>query len=207
MLTGGAGREPGHRGRPREFCPDAALDRVLEVFWREGFEGASVQALADAAGVSKPSLYAAYGNKEAIYLAALHRYREFHRAALEGRLEAEPDVRVAIHTYLRSMVDSYTERSHPSGCLVVTGTSGCESDGVPDAVREALCDAVHASGAVLERRLARARDEDQLPPDVDVPALATYFSTLVLGMSVQARAGASRSTLFGVVDEAMARWG
>lgn len=195
------------RGRPREFSTDAALDRVLEIFWRDGFEGASVQALADAAGVSKPSLYAAWGNKEALYLAALHRYQEIHGATLEAQLETEPDVRRAVHTYLRSMVDAYTERSHPSGCLVAAGATACESDRVPEPVRGALCEALKASGAVLERRLARARDEGQLPADTDVPTLAAYFSTLVLGMSVQARAGAPRSALFGVVDEAMARWG
>jgi len=194
------------RGRPREFCPDAALDRVLQVFWRDGFEGASVQALAEAAGVSKPSLYAAWGNKESLYLAALRRYQEFHGASLEAQLEAEPDIRMAIHGYLRSMVDAYTERSHPSGCLVVAGTTGCESEGVPEAVRGALCEALHASGAVVERRLSRARDDGQLPPEADVQALATYVSTLVLGLSVQARAGVSRAALFGVVDEAMSRW-
>lgn len=194
------------RGRPREFCPDAALDRVLEVFWREGFEGASVQALADAAEVSKPSLYAAWGNKEALYLAALRRYQELHGTALEAQLEAEPDVRTAIHTYLRSMVDAYTERTHPSGCLVVAGAAACESEGVPAAVRGALCQALQSSGAVVERRLSRARNEGQLPPDSDIPALAAYVNTLVLGLSVQARAGASRGALFGVVDEAMARW-
>lgn len=195
------------RGRPREFSTDAALDRVLEIFWRDGFEGASVQALADAAGVSKPSLYAAWGNKEALYLAALRRYQALHGATLETQLEAEPDVRRAVHTYLRSMVDTYTERSHPSGCLVAAGATGCESDRVPESVRGALSEALQASGAVLERRLARALAEGQLPSDADVSALASYLSALVLGMSVQARAGASRATLFGVVDEAMARWG
>lgn len=195
------------RGRPREFCPDAALDRVLEVFWKDGFEGASVQALADAAGVSKPSLYAAWGNKEAIYLAALRRYQALHGTALEAQLEAEPDARRAVHTYLRSMVDAYTERSHPAGCLVAAGATGCESDRVPEAVRDALSEALDASGAMLQRRLDRARQEGQLPEDTDIATLAAYFNTLVLGLSVQARAGASRGALFDVVDQAMARWG
>jgi AcrR family transcriptional regulator len=194
------------RGRPREFCADAALDRVLPVFWRDGFEGASVQALADAAGVSKPSLYAAYGNKEALFLAALTRYGARYGAERVAALEAEPDGREAIRGFLYAIVDAFTDPSHPSGCLVVTGTTTCDSPAVPESVREALCSALRAGADALACRLARAQREGQLAVDASVEALATYFNTVMAGLGVQAKGGASREALRAVVDAAVRGW-
>lgn len=194
------------RGRPRAFDADVALDRVLPVFWRDGFEGASVQALSDAAGVSKPSLYAAYGNKEALFLAALARYGERYGQQRGAALDAEPDGREAVRQFLYAIVDAYTDPAHPAGCLVVTGTTTCDSPAVPDSVRSALCAALRAGADRLACRLARAQREGQLSASASVPALATYFNTLVAGLGVQAKGGASRDELRGVVDAAMATW-
>src|SRR5690606_686375 len=97
------------RGRPREFDPEDALDRVLTVFGRDGFEGASMQALCEAAGVSKPSLYAAYGNKEALFLAALRRYAEREQDQRVAQLHATADARTAVREYLMSLVSLYTQ--------------------------------------------------------------------------------------------------
>ncbi len=194
------------RGRPREFDAELALDRVLPVFWRDGFEGASVQALADAAGVSKPSLYAAYGNKEALYLAALARYGERYGQERGDALTAESDGREAVRQFLYAVVDAYTDPAHPAGCLVVTGTTTCDSPAVPDSVRTALCTALRAGAERLACRLARAQQEGQLAATVAIPAMATYFNTLVAGLGVQAKGGASRDELRGVVDAAMGIW-
>ena len=194
------------RGRPREFDTNVALDRVLPVFWRDGFEGASVQALAEAAGVSKPSLYAAYGNKEALFLAALARYGERYGVERGDALEAEPDGREAVRGFLYAVVDAYTDPAHPAGCLVVTGTTTCDSPAVPEAVRSALCTALRAGAERLACRLARAQREGQLAADVSVDALATYFNTLIAGLGVQAKGGASRASLRAVVDAAMGGW-
>lgn len=194
------------RGRPRAFDATIALDRVLPVFWRDGFEGASVQALADAAGVSKPSLYAAYGNKEALFLAALERYGERYGQDRGEALDAEPDGREAVRRFLYAVVDAYTDPAHPAGCLVVTGTTTSDSPAVPDAVRNALCAALRAGAERLACRLARAQHDGQLAPTVAIPALANYFNTLVAGLGVQAKGGASRDELRGVVDAAMDIW-
>lgn len=194
------------RGRPREFDAGMALDRVLSVFWRDGFEGASVQALADAAGVSKPSLYAAYGNKEALYLAALTRYADAHTADRVARLEAEPDGREAMRQFMRVTVETYTDRSHPSGCPVVAGTTTSDSTAVPEAVRSALCASMRAAARVIECRLVRAQRDGQLSVGADPAALASYFSTVMAGLSVQAKAGAERAALLSVVDHAMQSW-
>lgn len=194
------------RGRPREFDPDMALDRVLPVFWRDGFEGASVQELAAAVGVSKPSLYAAYGNKEALFLAALERYLSAFAAGLVAQMESEPDGRSAMRQYLRDIVALYTDRSHPFGCLIVTAATTSDSAAVPEAVRNALCASMRKSATVIEERLRRAQRDGHLRAKADVSAMAHYFHTVTSGMSVQAKAGTSRETMLLVVDEAMKIW-
>ncbi len=194
------------RGRPREFDPEMALDRVLPVFWRDGFEGASVQELAAAVGVSKPSLYAAYGNKEALFLAALERYLSAFAAGLVEQLESEPDGRAAVRQYLRDTVALYTDRSHPFGCLIVTAATTSDSAAVPAAVRSALCASMRKAATVIEERLRRAQRDGHLRENADVSAMAHYFHTVTSGLSVQAKAGTSRETMLLVVDEAMKSW-
>ncbi|HMS03461.1 MAG TPA: TetR/AcrR family transcriptional regulator [Gemmatimonadaceae bacterium] len=194
------------RGRPRGFDAEDALDRVLPVFWRDGFEGASVQALAEAAGVSKPSLYAAYGNKEALFLAALARYGARYGVERGSALDAEADGREAIRGFLYAIVDAYTDPAHPAGCLVVTGTTTCDSPAVPASVRAALCDALRTGADRLACRLARAQRDGQLAATASVETLATYFNTLIAGLGVQAKGGASRDALRAVVDAAMLGW-
>jgi AcrR family transcriptional regulator len=183
-----------------------ALDRVLPVFWRDGFEGASVQELAAAVGVSKPSLYAAYGNKEALFLAALERYLSAFAAGLVEQLESEPDGRAAMRQYLRDTVALYTDRSHPFGCLIVTAATTSDSAAVPEAVRSALCASMRKAATVIEERLRRAQRDGHLRESADVSAMAHYFHTVTSGLSVQAKAGTSRETMLLVVDEAMKSW-
>jgi len=194
------------RGRPRAFDATTALDRVLPVFWRDGVEGASVQAPAGAAGVSKPSLYAAYGNEEALYLGSLA--RNGGRCGLERghALTAEPDGRAAVRQFLYAVVDADTDPAHPAGCLIVTSTTTCDSPAVPESMRCALCTALRAGAKQLACRLARAHEEGQLAPTVAIPAMATCFNTLVAGLGVQAKGGATREALRAVVDAAMGIW-
>ncbi len=191
------------RGRPREFDPDSALDRVLPVFWRDGFEGASVQALCEAAGVSKPSLYAAYGNKEALYLAALRRYADREGAVRIAALHATPDARQAVRTFLHSLVALYTDPGEPGGCLIASGASASASAAMPAAVRCALVSALQGITDALATRLERARQNGELPTEADPLALAQFFGTIVTGLSVQARSQACATVLTSVVESAM----
>jgi AcrR family transcriptional regulator len=193
-------------GRPREFDLDLALDRALELFWRNGYEGSSVNDIAEAMGVSKPSLYAAFGDKEALYLRALARYGDRQQSLHARVLDQEPDARRAIENLMLSVVDQIATPGMPSGCMVVSGAWSCESPGVPASVKEALCNALRAGARALEARLARAQRERQLPPDVDVPALAVYFSTVLAGLSVQARGHQCSEVLRGVVAATMRAW-
>ncbi len=194
------------RGRPREFALSDALDRALPIFWRDGYEGASVSELAEAMGISKPSLYAAFGDKEGLYLQALQRYGEQREAHRRHVLDAQPDARLAIESFLLSVVAAYTDPALPGGCMVVSGTSTCDGAAVPESVKQALCSALQVGASSIESRLERAQREGALAPTVDVAALATYFNTVIAGLGVQAKGGASRTALGEVVHAAMRAW-
>ena len=193
------------RGRPREFDPDATLDQALIVFRRDGFESASVQTLADAMGICKPSLYAAYGNKEALFIAAVRRYSEQGRTRQRAILDAEPDARRAVQLLMDDVVTSYAACRAHAGCLVVAETAGT-AESQSDAVRDVLSSALGDTRDVLRARLRRAHDEGGLPPHFDADEFASYLGTLIAGLSVQAKAGATVESMRAVVSTAMRAW-
>ena len=193
-------------GRPREFDPGVALDHALLLFWRDGYDGASVNRIADAMGVSKPSLYAAFGDKEALYLLALERYGERQRARFASVLDAEPDARTAVEKFPQCTVDAHLDPDTPGGCMVVAGTTICDSPGVPESIKQAVCAALRAGGTAIEARLARAQREGQLPASVDIAGLAAYFNTVLAGLSVQSKGQQCGEVLRAVVASAMQAW-
>src|ERR1700688_3300378 len=167
---------PGRIGRPRSFDTDAALDRALQVFWRKGYEGATLSDLTKAVGVNRPSLYAAFGGKEALFRKALDRYLDGPAAYTQEALK-EPTARAVIEHLLRGAADLNTARRNPGGCLMVQGAlAGGEA---ADSIRQELV-ACHAAGEVaLRRRLQRAKSEGDLPADVNPVDLARYVTTIV----------------------------
>ncbi len=194
------------RGRPREFDPDTALDEALEVFARDGFEPTSVQTLADAMGICKPSLYAAYGNKEGLFVAALTRYAtrvERRRAVL---LDETADGRSAVAALLCDVIQSDAECNERRGCLLVTESAGGVSAAHSTAVREALSQATAGGRAQLVNRLSRAQRDGDLSRDVDVHTLADYFGAVMTGLSVAMRSGATVDSQRAVVALAMCAW-
>jgi AcrR family transcriptional regulator len=191
------------RGRPRSFDRDGALRRAMEVFWRQGYEGTSLTQLTEAMGINAPSLYAAFGSKEALFREAVELYEATEGALANGALEA-PTAREAVERMLRGNVADYTDHDKPPGCMVVlaatTGTVGNEG------VRDFLAEQRRAGEASVRRRLQRGVDDGDLPPDTDVTALAAFITTVQQGLSIQARDGASRATLDTIVDQALAVW-
>jgi AcrR family transcriptional regulator len=194
------------RGRPRQFDPSSTLDQAQTIFERDGFEAASVQSLADAMGICKPSLYAAYGNKEALFIAVLQRYAALNDARRAVLLDAEPDGARAVERLLSDAVRSYTACTSAGGCLIVAESAGATSPGQSDAVREALAAAMNDGRSLLLSRLERAQLDGELACDADVESLATYFATVMAGLSVLARSRASAEVLHGVVTTAMRAW-
>jgi AcrR family transcriptional regulator len=190
-------------GRPREFDLDNALDRALLVFWRNGYEGASIADLTEAMGINPPSLYAAFGNKEGLFRRAVDRYVERH-AGFWDVASAKPTARAMIEHILHASADFVTDEANPRGCLFVRGPMACSE--AADKIRDELV-ARRATGETrLRARLERAIREGEIAPELDPADYARYIMTVLEGMSVQAAGGASRADLHKVAEMTMRTW-
>ena len=194
------------RGRPRTFDLEHALDRAVEVFWKHGFQDASMQELTGAMGLSKPSLYAAFGDKEALYLKSLERYVSLLIERNAAVLNEEPDGRRAVEGFLQSLAEMLADPALPGGCFIINGTADCGGSTIPASVEMALRAALQASEDNLRARLQSAQDDGQLPGDARPAALAAMFGSIVAGLAVLAKSGAARAKLNIVIDAAMAVW-
>jgi AcrR family transcriptional regulator len=191
------------RGRPREFDRAEALHTAMTVFWQHGYEGTSISHLTEAMGISAPSLYAAFGSKESLFYEAVELYE-----ATEGRNTNDafdaPTAREAVEAMLRNNVEAYTDPATPPGCMLVlaatTGTTGTQG------VRDFLAEQRKRSERELRGRLRRAVREGELSRDTDVRAVAAFYTTVLQGLSIQARDGAPRSSLNAIVDSALSAW-
>jgi len=194
------------RGRPRTFDIDFALDRAVEVFWKHGFQDASMHELTEAMGLSKPSLYAAFGDKEALYLKTLDRYMQLLLERHGAALHDEPDGRRAVEGFLRSLALMLADPTLPGGCFIINGTADCGGSTIPASVELALRAALQGSEMMILERLRRAQRDGDLPPDARPDALAAMFGSLLAGLAVMAKSGTRHDKLDGVIDAAMAVW-
>ena len=190
-------------GRPRAFDRDEALNRALEMFWRKGYEGASLADLTSAMGINPPSLYAAFGNKEGLFRAALDRYMA-DQAVFFDQILAAPTSREVAEALLRGVADLRSDPDRPPGCLTVQGALSGSAEAEP--IRQELARRRAATDAALRRRFERALAEGDLPEQADPAALARYLTTLTQGMAVQAAGGASAEDLQQVVEIALRAW-
>ena len=191
------------KGRPREFDVDEALDRALRVFWRRGYEGATLPDLTRAMGINRPSLYAAFGCKEELFRKTLDRYVEGPAAYVREALN-EPTARAVAERLLGGTIDLLTDRRNPRGCLVVQGALACGE--TAESVRRELGARRVAGEVGLRQRFERARADGDLPAETDPADLARYVVTVMWGMAVQAAGGASREDLRRVAELALRAW-
>lgn len=191
------------RGRPREFDPDEVLAAALRVFWQRGYEGASMAELTEAMGITKPSLYACFGNKEALFRAAFDLYEREKLCYTQTALEADTARGVA-ERLLRGALAAFCGEHDPQGCLGVISTVTCGAEA--ESIRTEVIARRASSEAALMRRLERAREEGDLPEHADPEALANYLTTVLQGMSIKASAGACREALGRIVDTTLAMW-
>ncbi|MBR0742507.1 TetR/AcrR family transcriptional regulator [Bradyrhizobium japonicum] len=179
-------------GRPREFDAETALDQAMEVFWRHGYEGATIAQLTEAMGINPPSLYACFGNKEGLLKAALDRYTKL-RGVWMNEVVAAPTARDVAERMLMGIADKQTDPANPPGCLLVQGGIACGtgSENVPFelAARRAQ------NEDQLRDRFVRAKAEGDLKPSSDPAALARYVSAVSVGMGVMASSGSDREAL------------
>jgi len=191
------------KGRPREFDVDEALAAALRVFWSKGYEGASLTDLTDAMGITRPSLYAAFGNKEALFKKALDLY-EREKLAYIGEALAEPTSRKVAEHFLTGALEMQFSECEPRGCLRVISTMNCGAEA--ESVRTDLIARRASSQKALLERMQLAKDEGDLPAETDVEGITNYLLAILQGMSVQAGSGASKPQLQEVVRTSLAIW-
>ncbi|RRQ22690.1 TetR/AcrR family transcriptional regulator [Thiohalobacter thiocyanaticus] len=193
------------RGRPRNFNIEQALDAALDVFWRNGYQNASLTELTRAMGISKPSLYSAFGNKEQLYLKTLQRYREQRLLRHAEALAAEADLKQALRNFLRSVAEMLTAPGLPGGCMVVNSAVTCDIAALPPAVVAAIHETVDQSSfTLLKDRLEAELRGRSLPGDTDIHRLVDYFTAIMCGMAVMAKVGISQDRLLATIEQALA---
>ncbi|RIV81105.1 TetR/AcrR family transcriptional regulator [Aurantiacibacter xanthus] len=190
------------RGRPREFDTDEALAHALRLFWQKGYEGASLTDLTDAMGITRPSLYAAFGNKEALFRQALDLYERDKLAYIREAAEA-PTARGVAETLLMGAVDVATG-GECRGCMGVIAAVACQS--VEPSIRDHVNARAESAKQLIVERMQRAIDAGEFVVPADATAITRYLLALMQGISVQAQSGASRQELVQVVESALLSW-
>jgi AcrR family transcriptional regulator len=191
------------RGRPREFCVDNALARALEVFWSKGYDGASLNDLTEAMGINRPSMYAAFGNKEELFKKALDLY-EREKMAYIGKALDQQTAREVAETMLRGAIETACGGDQPHGCLRVINSVACSPEA--GSIRQEIMERGKAGRAALVARFERAKSEGDLPAHVDPQGLTALLIAILQGISLQASQNASRADLELLADTGLGLW-
>jgi AcrR family transcriptional regulator len=192
------------RGRPRTFDPDTALRQALDLFWERGYEGTSLNDLAQALGVASASIYACFGSKEDLFRKVMALYGTTSGEPPRRALREQPTARAAIHAMLRATADEITRPDTPHYCmLILAAPIGAVEN---HAVREFLADRRRDQFTTIRDRLARGVTDGDLAAPASLDAVARYYTTVVQGLSLQARDGTDRAELEAVITCAMAAW-
>lgn len=191
------------RGRPRQFDKKVALQIALKLFWAHGYEGTSIALLADSMGVKVPSLYAAFGNKESLFLQTIEYYSEMAGPMYHESFKKKTAREVA-QAILDGEVELVTRKGFPDGCLMIQGalTTSPESENI----RKMMADMRRMAEGWMKDRFKQAKAEGDLPEEANSAALACYIMTLNSGLAVQAKSGATKKELKAVVELAMKNW-
>ena len=187
--------------RPKQFDPDAALDRAVEVFWTHGYDGTSVQALVDGLGISRSSLYDTFGDKDRLFLAALDRYRTRQTRALREALSSDRPALAALRAFFQAAAERAAEATGPAGCFMANA-----------AAERAHCCGATAKRVTLNRErmaealrdaVARAQEEGDVPAGADPAAAAQHLLVVAYGLNAAAQAGAGADHLRAAADAAL----
>jgi AcrR family transcriptional regulator len=187
------------RGRPLSFDRETALDKAMHVFWERGYEAASIADLTAAMGITPPSLYTAFGDKEHLFLEAIEAYGRGPGAFGARALAEEPTARRAVQRLLVEAAAELTQDCHPLGCMMVCSVAAVH-------VQAALTRRRALGVESMQARIQRGIDEGELPASADAGALANFYATVYQGMSMQAKDGATPESLLASVDMAMRSW-
>ncbi|HEX2525060.1 MAG TPA: TetR/AcrR family transcriptional regulator [Geminicoccus sp.] len=174
------------------------------LFWRQGYAATSVAELTAAMGINPPSLYAAFGDKERLFLEAVESYQHKASQAAARLLAEAPTAKLAIERLLEAMAQHLTCPDHPSGCMVVTAAMNCSSD--CSHLQHALAERRAAGTRRLRERIEQGIRDGELPAEVDAAGLASFYDTVMQGMTIQAKDGANREQLLATTRTAMRAW-
>lgn len=182
----------GKTGRPISFSKDAALEAAMLLFWERGFEGTSMADLTQAMGLSPSSIYAAFGDKHALFSRAVKRYMNI-RAQYATKALEEPTLKKFIRALFDNTVAFLTAPGHPPTCMTLSGTAGCSADAAParDLVREIR----KQNEVAMRERLLEARKSGELRKDINVDDYTRYLSSIIAGLSIQAANGSTKAEL------------
>jgi len=188
------------RGRPRAYDPHVALARAAEVFWKAGYAGTSLDDLAAATGMNRPSLYAAFGDKRDLYLKTLEHYRDESRALARAALADDPRLRVLLQRFYDKALELYLEDG-PRGCYSI-GTAATVA-AVDEDVRAFLADSMRTTDGFLAHQIAKAKERGELAPDADPVALGYLATATLHTLAIRSRAGLPRKELDALVSAAI----
>lgn len=185
------------RGRPRNFNQDDALEKAMRVFWRQGYEGASLGELTEAMGINKSSMYSVFGTKEELFRKAVEKYLTDHISFVPEALN-EPTVQQALRKLFTQSVDFLTDIQTPLGCFVLQGALNC-GQGL-ESIQQQLIAQRLGYESLLRQRLELAQTQNDLDSRIDTAVMAKYIVTVHEGLSVQATSGATKEELMAVVE-------
>jgi AcrR family transcriptional regulator len=190
-------------GRTRQFDAGEALDRALQVFWARGYEGATLPELTEAMGINRPSLYAAFGNKEQLFRKALDHYQTGPQSFFTEAL-MKPTAKEVAEAIFAGLIRMQRGRDNVRGCLIVCGALACGEEAEP--VRRELARLRQAAVTAFRERFEQAVQDGDLPESTDCATLARYVATVLNGLAVQAASGATEKELRQVAAMAMRGW-
>ena len=193
------------KGRPRAFDVEQALDSAVIRFWQQGYQATSLDELTDAMGISRPSLYAAFGDKEQLFLQAIDRYRQRFSTRIGSALQQDDiDTKSAIALMLQRTVEIFTDTSLPRGCLIVNSTLEC--CGWSNSLERKLAECHALTEAAIYDRLRQGQLKGEVSTKVDIRSLAQFYNGVIQGMAVLAKVQMNPVMIHNIAETAMRAW-
>jgi AcrR family transcriptional regulator len=194
----------GKTGRPISFDRDAALEAAMLLFWKRGYEGTSMADLTQAMGLNPSSIYAAFGDKHALFSLAVKRYID-SRAQYAMKALGEPTLKRVIRALFYNTVAFLTTPGHPPTCMTLAGAVGCSVDATP--ARDLMKEIRKQNQVAIRERLIKARKSGELSKDVNVDDYTRFLSTIIAGLSIQAANGSTKAELMRTAQMALGHLG
>ncbi len=192
------------RGRPKCFDEQKALQQAMLLFWQYGYEATSISDLTQALGITAPSLYCSFGDKVQLFQKSIQYYLEHEACPLALICEKSKTARIALELYLQENVKRLTVTDKPLGCMLLTTTMNCSQNAQP--VQQEVLAFRQSSKEMLFQRLQRGVEDGDLPADAPIQLMVDFYSTVIQGLTLQARDGVTAEQLQAVVQQALKHW-